>query len=49
MSFHLLTPQEQKVIYECLQASVNGSFFPDWEFHTLFGLTRDEVREIISN
>ncbi|MGH4034095.1 hypothetical protein ACQB60_34795 [Actinomycetota bacterium Odt1-20B] len=25
---------------------VNGPFFPDWEFHTLMGFTRDEIAVI---
>jgi hypothetical protein len=27
-------------------SSRDGPFFPDWEFHTLFGLERAEVRAI---
>jgi hypothetical protein len=42
-----LNPQEQEVVLECLKASTEGPFFPDWEFSTLFGLERNEVREII--
>ena len=30
-------------IGECLSAAVHGPFFPDGEFCTLFGLTREEV------
>ena len=37
---------DSRVIGECLRAAVNGPFFPDWEFSTLFGLTRDEVRAV---
>jgi hypothetical protein len=36
------------VIKECVNAAANGPFFPDWEFATLFGLTRKEVREILN-
>lgn len=28
---------------EALAAAARGPFFPDWEFETLFGLTREEV------
>jgi hypothetical protein len=38
--------QDADVISQCLWAVVNGPFFPDWEFHTLFGLERDEIRRI---
>ena len=35
---------EQLLIGRCLDAAANGEFFPDWEFATLFGLERDELR-----
>lgn len=38
--------QDTEVIRQCLWAAVNGPFFPDWEFHTLFGFERDEIRRI---
>src|SRR5690606_1073128 len=31
---------------ESLIAAARGPFFPDWEFHTLFGLRRAEVEYI---
>ena len=31
---------------ESLVAAARGPFFPDWEFHTLFGLDRVEVQSI---
>jgi len=37
---------DQEIIGQCLWAAVDGPFFPDWEFHTLFGFERDEVRQI---
>lgn len=33
---------------ECLGAAVHGPFFPEWEFATLFGLERGEVRRILA-
>jgi hypothetical protein len=42
-----LNSQQQNVVLECLKASVEGPFFPDWEFSVLFGLERAEVREIV--
>lgn len=38
--------RDAEVIRECLVAAVEGPFFPDWEFHTLFGLTRAQVAEV---
>ena len=32
-----------QVFRESLVAAARGPFFPDWEFQTLFGLTRPEV------
>jgi hypothetical protein len=37
---------DAEVIRQCLWAAVNGPFFPDWEFDTLFGFHRDEIRRI---
>jgi hypothetical protein len=48
MSLANLDQREQEVVRECLAASVDGPFFPDWEFKTLFGLERFEVRRILS-
>lgn len=42
-----LEPQEQRVVLECLKASTEGPFFPDWEFSTLFGLDREEIRAVV--
>ena len=47
MPFKDLSATEQHVIYQCLKAAVDGPFFPDGEFHTLFGLTRQEVEQIV--
>jgi hypothetical protein len=46
MHFERLTTRESRIIGEALRAAADGPFFPDWEFHTLFGLTREEVRKI---
>jgi hypothetical protein len=42
-----LTESEWDIILQCLKASVNGPFFPDWEFQTIFGLTRNEMQTVI--
>jgi hypothetical protein len=37
---------DSEVIRQCLVAAADGPFFPDWEFHTLLGFERDEIRRI---
>lgn len=44
-----LNPTEREIVKDCLRAAVEGPFFPDWEFSTLFGLERDEVRKILES
>lgn len=39
-----LTSSDTDTIQECLTAAADGPFFDDQEFHTLFGLDREEVR-----
>jgi hypothetical protein len=39
-----LDDRERKVVRECLRAVVEGPFFLDWEFKTLLGLDREDVR-----
>jgi hypothetical protein len=41
-----LTDREKQTVFECLRAASDGPFFPDWEFHTLFGLARAQVRQV---
>jgi hypothetical protein len=48
-----LTDIETQIIGECLRAAANGPFFmdegvdnPSWEFHSLFGLAREELARI---
>lgn len=48
MSLVELSDAEREIVRECLRAAVDGSLFPDWEFQTLFGLERREVRRILS-
>lgn len=47
MSFADLDERERGVVRECLRAAVDGPFFPDWEFGTIFGLERDDVRKVL--
>ena len=37
---------EMQLIGNCLRAAADGPFFEDWEFATLFGLERAEVKRI---
>jgi len=41
-----VTPEDDAVIRECLRAAVEGPFFPDWEFDSLVGMSRDEVAQV---
>ena len=41
-----LTANEKDIVERCLQAGVEGTFFPDWEFRTLMGAERSEVRAV---
>jgi hypothetical protein len=41
-----LEDYEVQLVHRCLQAAASGRFFPDWEFETLFGLSRVEVRAV---
>ena len=43
-----LTESEKDVVRRALLAAADGPFFPDWEFQTLFGLERREVRDAAS-
>jgi len=42
-----LDAKEREVVLECLRAAAAGPFFPDWEFQTLFGVNRDDVKTIV--
>lgn len=39
---------EVELIGKSLRAAADGQFFPDWEFHTLFGMSRKELAAIAS-
>jgi hypothetical protein len=43
-----LTERDRAVIADALRATVDGPFFPDWEFHTLMGLERTQVRDVLA-
>jgi hypothetical protein len=41
-----LTEAQHALIRECLRATADGPFFPDWEFDTLIGVDRETVRNV---
>jgi crotonobetainyl-CoA:carnitine CoA-transferase CaiB-like acyl-CoA transferase len=41
-----LDPDDVALVAACLLASDEGPFFPDWEFHTLFGIERVQLRNV---
>lgn len=43
-----LSDEDRAIIRGCLNATVNGPFFAEWEFHALFGLTRSEVEFVLA-
>jgi|SRR5208282_336828 len=47
MSIANLNEREREVVRECLRAAVEGPFFPEWEFEIIFGLKRDDVRQVL--
>jgi hypothetical protein len=44
----MLTVSDMHAFKEALTAAAEGPFFQDWEFHTLFGLERSELRCLAS-
>lgn len=43
-----LDERDIRIVAECMAAVVNGDFFPEWEFDTLFGVSREAVRDVSS-
>ena len=41
-----LSSDEIETVRRALKATVEGSFFPDWEFETLIGVERDIVKKV---
>lgn len=44
-----LKASELEVVRDCLRAAVEGPFFPDWEFASLFGLDRRKLMSILQS
>jgi hypothetical protein len=38
-----LSERDRQTVGECLRAAEQEDFFPEWEFETLFGISRKEV------
>ena len=47
MSLSALTDAERQLVQRCVWAAVEGPFFPEWEFPTLFGVSREEARAVL--
>ncbi|MEO8680092.1 MAG: hypothetical protein ABI665_13655 [Vicinamibacterales bacterium] len=45
-SLYALGVEDTALVGACLEAAATGPFFPDWEFETLFGLSRDQLRAV---
>jgi hypothetical protein len=41
-----LSSTEIETVRRALKATVEGDFFPDWEFETLIGVDREVVRQV---
>jgi len=48
MALNDLSEDEKNIVFECLKASAEGPFFPEWEFHLLFGINREDIVQILS-
>jgi hypothetical protein len=42
-----LTEEDRAIAHRCVRAAADGPFFEEWEFHTLFGVTRSDVRGVL--
>ncbi len=49
MRLPALTDRDNDVIEAALRATIEGPFFPDWEFGTLIGFYRAEVRRVLDH
>jgi hypothetical protein len=46
MELELISDADKALVGQALRAAADGPFFDEWEFQTLFGLTRSEVRAV---
>ena len=49
MAVHDLSTQQLAIVAKCLRAAADGPFFPEWEFKTLIGVTRVDLRRLAIN
>ena len=47
MSLSILNHTEREIIRRTVVAAVYGSFFDEGEFHTLFGVTREQATQVL--
>jgi hypothetical protein len=47
VSLNDLTAEEREIVRRSLVAAAKGPYFPEWEFQTLFGVTRAEVSDVL--
>jgi hypothetical protein len=47
MSWKDCNKNEQKLILQCLVGAAEGPFFPDWEFDTLIGSDKENLKYMI--
>jgi hypothetical protein len=43
-----LSEEERCVVHDCLRASLEGPFFPEWEFTSLFGISRSDLAQVVA-
>lgn len=43
----LLSAEEIALVGRSIEAVVKGPFFEDWEFHSLFGWSREDVQRLL--
>src|SRR5207249_3204862 len=44
-----LTPKDIAVVGDALRLAADGPLFPEWEFQTLFGIEREDVRDVAAH
>jgi hypothetical protein len=42
-----ISDDDRSLVIRCLGEALEGEYFPDWEFETLMGFTRSELREFL--
>jgi hypothetical protein len=46
MELNNISDADKALVGQALRAAADGPFFPDWEFHILFGFTCSEFRAV---